>query len=121
MLLRTTKTRFLRGFVVPRKIAKAKSLHTVAAAIRQSSIPIDFKILTLTNILNSTTMIVKPQKKPLIASIEGALVEVSVDEPPATSSNLKTEGISMSIRYGYSPAHTIDDLALLSILVKRKL
>jgi hypothetical protein len=64
--------------------------------IRASSTPKVFNITDRTNIRATTTTTVKPQKKPLIAKIDGAFVEVStgasVDE--VSPANLKIAGIA---------------------------
>jgi hypothetical protein len=73
-------------------------MRTAAAATKKSSVPTVFNIIKRTYILAATTKIVKAQKTPLIARIDGALVELSVAVAvPVTVlslSNLKTEGIS---------------------------
>jgi hypothetical protein len=72
-------------------ISKEIFYLTVAAHINQSSAPTVFNIIDRTNIRARTTSTVKPQKKPLMARIEGALVEVStgVDVDELSPANLK--------------------------------
>jgi hypothetical protein len=64
--------------------------------MRKSSAPKVFNIIDRTYIRARTTRTVNPQKKPLIARIDGAFVEVStgVSDDAVSPANLNIEGIA---------------------------
>jgi hypothetical protein len=80
---------------------------TIAPVIKPSSTPKVFNITDRTNVRAKTTTTVKPQKKPLIARIDGAFVEVStgvsVDE--VSPANLKIAGIAKVVFRIVLPTH----------------